>query len=477
MSSLLSRSLQVQTKANIPARLLTDTPFQIVNGMLVPYQDNRNNYIVKGYNINDVIYSIVKRITDKIKVSQWGLYKIIDEAAYKQMQVLKSKKTLEPTEYVKLLGLQKKALIPVANPGKWGELLKYPNARDTWGEFIAEGVLHKLLTGNKFIWGELIPSGANAGIPLQLNLLPPQWTEIYASGEIPKIINGYGVSVYPDKIYEVKEVIHEKYPNPNWTISGDQLYGMAPLRAALLRLKKNNSLTQAEASTFQNEGIKGVLHMKNQVGQVDGDDVLKEVGKLKERMITEWTGEHNRGRIGLSGYEVGYIPIGLSSEEMQIVESSYLDLRFFCNVYSAPSQMFNDPENRTYNTFKESEAALTTNCALPELRSISDKFNRQGSFWGVPKGQVFDYDLTCYPELQSDVKETATWTSQLIAISPNEQRELTGLAALPNPEMSEPWILNNTRVPLTDFQANEVDAALDNETEDNETEVDNSNES
>lgn len=469
--SLLSRNLQ--TKANIPARLYTDQPFHIVNGMLVPYADNRNNYIVKGYNVNDVIYSIVKLIVDKVKVSPWGLYKIVDEAAYKQLQILKSKKTMLPQEYVQSLSLQKKALIPVANPGKWGELIKYPNEQDTWTDFIGNGVAYKLLTGNKYKWAEIITAGANASTPRRIKLLPAQWTEIYASGLFPdEQITGYGISLIPDRKYEPVEVMHEKYFNPNFGLNGEQLYGMSPLKSALLRLKKNNSLTQAEASTFQNEGIKGILHMKNQVGQVEGDDVLREVTKLKERMIHEWTGEHNRGRIGLSGYDMGYIPIGLNSEEMQLIESSYLDLRYFCNIYGVPSQMLNDPMNKTYNTVKDSERALTSRCALPELKSTADNLNRKGVTWGIPKGTVLDFDMSAYPELMENVAETAEWTNKLIAISPNEQRELCGLAALPDDEMSEPWIMGAGRVPLADFQANVVDEELNNN--DDDPEADNS---
>lgn len=469
--SLLARNLQ--TKANIPARLYTDQPFQLVNGMLVPYADNRNNYIVKGYNINDVIYSIVKLIVDKVKVSPWGLYKIVDEAAYKQLQILKSKKTMLPQEYVQSLSLQKKALIPVANPGKWGELIKYPNETDTWTDFIGNGVAYKLLTGNKYKWAEIITAGANANTPRRIKLLPAQWTEIYAKGLFPdEVITGYGISLIPDRKYEAIEVMHEKYFNPNFGLNGEQLYGMSPLKSALLRLKKNNSLTQAEASTFQNEGIKGILHMKNQVGQVEGDDVLREVNKLKERMISEWNGEHNRGRIGLSGYEMGYIPIGLNSEEMQLIESSYLDLRYFCNIYGVPSQMLNDPINKTYNTVKDSERALTSRCALPELKSTADNLNRKGVAWGIPKGTVLDFDMSAYPELMENVAETAEWTNKLIAISPNEQRELCGLAALPDDEMSEPWIMGAGRVPLADFQANDVDEELNNN--DDDPEADNS---
>ena len=470
--SLLSRSLQ--RKANIPTRFSTDAPFQFVNGMLVPYQDSTKNYIINGYNVNDVIYSIVKLIVDKAKVAAWGLYKIEDEAAYKQLQSLKSKSNLTAKEYVTSLSLQKKALMPVKNPGKWGELLKYPNELDTWSELIAGGISYKLITGNKYKWGEIISQGANKGAPLRIKLFPSHLMQIFARGVFPnEEITGFGISEIPKSFYEPETILHEKYFNPNWSLNHDQLYGMSPLKAALLRLKKNNSLTQAEASTFQNEGIKGILHMKAQIGQVDGDDALTEVRRLKEIMITEWNGMQNRGRVGLGAYDMGYIPIGLTSEEMQLIESMMLDVRFFCSIYGVPSQLLNDPINKTYNTYKESERALTSRCALPELKSTADAFNRKGEGWGLKKGEVLDYDMSAYPELQEDVKDVATWTNQLIAISPNEQRELCGLAALPDEEMSEPWVNSMGRQPLTDFQMNEVDESLnENENEEDDTQTD-----
>lgn len=441
-----------------------DAPFQFINGMLVPIADNPKNYIVSGYNVNDVIYSIIKLIVDKVKVAPWGLYKIEDEFAYKQLQSIKAKKSLSAREYVTSLSLQKKALMPVSNPGKWGELLNYANEQDTWNELIAGGVTYKLITGNKYCWGELISAGANAGAPRRIKNFPAHLTQIYAAGQFPdEVIRGYGITEIPKSFYKPEEILHEKYFNPNWSLNHDQLYGMSPLKAALLRLKKNNSLTQAEASTFQNEGIKGLMHMKGQIGQVDGDDVLREVKRLKEVMIQEWSGPANRGRIGLSGYDMGYIPIGLTSEEMQLIESMMLDVRFFCSIYGVPSQLLNDPINKTYNTYKESERALTCRCALPELKATADSFNRKGEMWGIKKGQVIDFDMSVFPELQENVGDVAEWTSKLIAISPNEQRELCGLAALPDDEMSEPWVNAMGRQPLTDFQMNQVDEALADE--------------
>jgi phage portal protein BeeE len=459
--------------------LMAEGQLQMIGGRLVGYADNTENYIVRGYNVNDIIYSIVNLIVEKCKVTSFGLYKIKDEQAYKNLQSLKGKKDISATEYVKILSLQDKALTPVTDPGlgplsKWFELLKYPNPEDCFSEFAGNSISYKLITGNKYIYGDPIKGGANAGVPNELTLLPSQWVSIFATLEkFPARVSGYVIPVYGLN-FTPQQVAHEKFFNPNWAINGDQLYGMSPLRAALLRIKKNNSLTEAEASTFQNEGVKGVLFMKNQVGNVDGDLVLPELNKLKETYMQEWTGTENRGRIGLTGYEVGYIPIGMTSEEMEVIESTYLDLRFFCNVFGGvPSQLLNDPASRTYNTQKEVEKALTIRCAVPRLNEVKNTLNRKGAEdWGLPKGYVIDYDMSCYPELQADVKETADWTSKLIAISPNEQRELCGLAALPDEEMSQPWVTSMGRTPLSDYQANIVDESLNNNNDIDEDDTD-----
>lgn len=435
--------------------------YQIINGRLINYDDNQNNYIVKGYNINDIVYSIVRLITDKAKVAPWGVYKVEDEAAYKSLQAERRKKDINLQV---VSNLQRKALAPVANAGKWGELLKYPNDQETFNDQVAKGIMFKLLTGNKYRWANMLSAGANAGSPAELWLLPSQWTKIISTGMFPSRPTGYILELLPGRTFLPIEIIHEKYANPNYDINGQELYGMAPLKAGLKRLQKSNSQIKAEASTWETEGVKGVLYMKNQVGQVDGDLVIPEVENLAETMRNEWQGPQNRGRIGLSGYEMGFIPIGLNAEEMQVIESGIMDLRYLCNIFGGvPSQLLNDPTNKTYNNQKEGEKALTSRCVLPELCAEKDSLNRFASVnGGLPKGQVIDFDMTYFSELQADVKETAEWTSKLIAISPNEQRELCGLAALPEPEMSEPMVLMGGRQTIEERAATIVDEALNN---------------
>lgn len=468
--SLLARRLtppQTQVKAtNIP---VPGAPsFQYINGRLIAYTDNQENYIVKGYNINDIVYSIVRLITDKAKVAPWGVYKIEDEQAYKSLKAEQSKKV---HDIVKIAKLQTKALVPVKEPGKWGELLMYPNSQQTGNEFVAFGIAMKLLTGNKYISGRRLTGGANAGIPNELWVEPSQYMNIYADKGWPVRPTGYELTILPEIKFTPEEVIHEKYFNPNYDINGVQLYGQAPLKAGLKRLQKSNLQLTAEAASWDNEGVKGVFAFKVQPGQVDGETMQSAVvDPFTENMRTSWQGAKNRGKMGVSGYDLSWIPVGLNSEEMELIESGLVDLRMLCNIFGGvPTQLLNDPVNKTYNTFKEAEVSLTSRCVLPELCSTRDAMTRKAiEHWGLPKGQVIDFDMSVFSELQADVKEVAAWTSQLIAISPNEQRELCSLAALPDPEMSEPWVNTLGRVPLSERQMNEVDNALNDGTDDEE---------
>lgn len=458
--SLLARRLESK------AVTIAGNSYQLINGRLVGIEDNQQNYLLKGYNINDIVYSIIKLITDKCRVTNWAVYKIEDENAYKQLVSIQRKSNITHKEFLKARSLQKKALTLSTNPGRLGELMKWPNEQESMSNHVANGIGYRLLTGNKYTWFNKLKAGANEGTPFEMWLLPAQFVNIYCTDSFPARVTKYSVNGWPGITYDPKEVLHEKYWNPNWNIQGQQLYGVSPLKAALRLLSRNNSSLTASASAFENEGIKGILHMKGKPGEIDSELLVAEVDRLKAAMINEWSGPKQRGRMGLGGYDLGWIPIGLSSEDMQLIESELWDLRRFCSVYGVQSQLLNDPDNKTYNNQQEAEKALTLRCALPELTEYRDSFNRKlHTDLGGKPNEIIDFDMSVYSELQDNVKDVADWTSKLLAVSPNEQRELCGLESIDDSTLDEVWVSEMGRVPYSDFQANEVDNSLNNDTE------------
>jgi HK97 family phage portal protein len=468
LKSLLSSETKLVTRDVIPAR--TGALTTMVNGRLVTYDDNKETYFTKAYNVNDTVYSIINLITDKIRVAPWGVYRVVDEKSYKQYKAILKKKDWSAKDHSRAVKLQGKALEMLEDGGALGQLLDNPNDTDTFSDLVANAAGFKLLTGDAYLWANRLTLGSDKGLPGELVLLPSQYVEIYSTDTFPSRVTGYRLSYLRDKEnkYAPEDVMHTKYWNPDYQINGANHYGVAPLKAALNLLQRSNSSMTASASLYKNEGIKGMLTLDHKVSEGASDEALDEVNRLAQAMRTSWTGETNRGKIGLGGYSMQWIPIGLSQQDMQIIESEKWDLRRLCNVFGLSSELLNDPDNKTYANKEEAEAALTTRAALPQMTSFRDNFNKKLiKDWGGKPGIVIDFDLTCYTELQTDAKDTVTWGVQLMdrGWPLNRLLDVLQLEKMDDPIFDEGRVTPQMGQTLTDYNLNEVDSALNEENE------------
>src|SRR6185436_15659554 len=89
--------------------------FEVQNGRLVMPADNKETYICEGYNVNDIIYSVINLILDKVRLPEWNIYKVVDEKALKQRNKLLLKGELTPGEVKQVEILFKEALEPIDN--------------------------------------------------------------------------------------------------------------------------------------------------------------------------------------------------------------------------------------------------------------------------------------------------------------------------------------------------------------------------
>lgn len=455
-------------KALIPYR--DERLFDIINGQFVAISDRKANYIKDGYQGNDLIYSILNLIAQKIKMPEWDEYIIEDEASYKQYKSMQKNPNISGDDWMKIRDLRHKSLKPAKTKTKISDLLEYPNENDCWGDFVANGVIFKLLTGDKLIWADLLTGGANGGYPNELWYMPPQLTTIYAAiiekKPIVRIIgyqmNNIGLTV--DKT----QVLQESFFNPDWNVNGTQLIGQSPLKAGLNRLARNNSAVKAAAAMFDNRGIQGVIWLKNNPGSgVSVAEARAQVEAIKKGMMNgEYSGPESMGKSATSGWEVGWTQIGLSPVDLNILESELHDLRTFCNLFGGvPSQLLNDPENKVYNNMKEGEIAFTLRCVLPELISTRNALNRKlHTDWGYKdQRRVVDFNQECFTELEENMKERAAWLATIPWMTPNERRDMLNQERLEDPTMDEVWITPGMGQPLSEWQLNDVDESLNND--------------
>lgn len=454
--------------------LQTGVRYQIMNGQLISPAENETSYIDNAYRLNDIVYSCVNLIVDKCKIAPWGIYKVVDESSLKQYQSIISRKDITGKDFKKAADLRKKALEEITSYGlqeaKLKELMTYPNSEQTWQEFLAKGFLYKLITGNKYIWGEMLKGGANAGIPGALHVLPSQYTRLQINGGVfPATVSGYEMMAINQK-FTKEEVLHEKYPNLDWSINGSQLYGMSPLKAAIAGVvARNNSAAQATAAQYKNRGLEEIIYLDDPIAR-DANDGKAIMDNLKLKLKHELTGEENYGKKTTAPYKVGALQLGLSAKDMEIIASEKWDMVRIYNIFGVPPAL-SSPENMTLDNLKVGEKSLTIRCALPALTSFRDMFNwKLKTDWGFKGKNIFvDFDMTVYSELAENVKDVVDWTSKLIAVKPNDQLEMAGMEASEDPMMDEYWVMmGGNRVPLSEFQLSDVDNALNDEQGDTE---------
>lgn len=418
-----------------------------VGGQLTWMQDDVNSYIVNGYQANDIIYSIVNMIMEKVKVAPWGLYKVVDEQKLKQYQSFLDKK-----DYAEAKLARRKALEPIVNfnrqTGRLNDLLKWPNSEDTFSELVAAGSGYINITGNNYLWADLLKNGANEGLPSELWNVPAQHMSIRATREFPQKKTGYQLNIGPITSFSVEEIMHEKLFNPSYGASGDGLYGMAPIKAAIKTTTRNNASKKAGATQLENNGAAGIAYLDDPVVTASGRS--EQIDAVKRVWAKEYTGKENYGKIAFSGYKMGYTSVGLSLKEMALSELELVDMRILANVWGLPSQLLNDPQNKSYNNAKEAEKALTSRCALPRLVSRRDNLNRKlQTDWGFKGVNVFaDFDMSVYTELQEDQKEKWEWVKQL-PVSSRYKLEMMGLD-VPNDPNMDVILVDGNLIPIGD---------------------------
>ena len=412
----------------------------IERGIVTWQGADQRSFVDDGYVANDIVYSIIKLITDKAKIAPFHVYKVVDEKAAKKYKSLAAQKDINLKE---LEQLHKKAYELYTGDQRLNELLKYPNEEDCWSDLVEQWCGFKLITGNSFIYGKLIEAGNNQGKPFELFALPSQYMAIIANINVfPPTRAGYQLYYGQMWSFDTKEILHDKYFNPQWGVTGGQLYGQSPLRAAAKNLTRSNEAKTAAVASFQNGGPAGVLFMNDE--RFDPTSGQAQAQALKTA-VSQKGGSANFNSIAVSGYKVDWKQIGLSPVELNIIESEKWDLKALCNIYGVPSQLLNDSDSKTYNNQREGEKALTLRCAIPLLNSLTENLNRKlHTDWGYKGTNLYvDYDLSVFGELEANKAEQVAWLNTAWWISPKQKLDIMNIEVpdyIPTDELEKLYI-------------------------------------
>lgn len=384
---------------------------------------NDHRYIKDGFETNIDVFSVISYIAEKAGSVPWRVMERKPDGTIVEM--------VDPDHPMK-------------------QLLKSPNKITTWPLFVEEQVSFKLINGNRYMYG--IRPFDNDPVA-ELWTMSPEFVEVVlGSGNEP--IEGYRVTGQWNKTIPAANVVHGKTFNPRHS-NLSFVYGMSPLKAALLALQRSNESWITSYKMFKNQGAHGAL-------VADGEyPATPEEHDLQKKQWLGDGGSENAGGVQFfPGGKVKWLQFGLSAVDLDVLASQGFDLERFCNVYRMPVMLFNQ-DSATFSNQKEARKAAWTDAIIPELNTFKEDLNKDfGREMAEADGRdlFYDYDLTGVAELQVDKAAMIDYLTKLQdrgVYSANEVRSRIGDVEIDEPGMDERRVRLNSGRTLDTEEANE----------------------
>jgi HK97 family phage portal protein len=198
------------------------------------------------------------------------------------------------------------------------------------------------------------------------------------------------------------------------------------LRSVIGSTEAYNSLVKA----FQNQGAWGLLAILDQEGKAM--DLNKEQRSI---IKAKFKADAKKGDLSIVSNQALWTPVGLTMVEMELLKAFGLYKGNLCDAYNVPSQLLAGSQDRTYNNFKEAEAALWRNAIQPSLDAYLEGLTN----WLAPlfgeEGTFLRADYSNVACLQTNNVELVSWMTTARAFTKNEIREALGYEELDDPAM------------------------------------------
>lgn len=325
----------------------------------------------------------------------------------------------------------------VNEQGRMIQLLNNPNPYMSRAELIEASMTFFLIFGDCFNAYQTLDNGLNAGLPLRLDVLPPQWVEIVL-GTYFDPVAGYKFQLSGEKLnYTKEQILHWKEFNPDYDNQGTgHLKGMSRLKPILKSVIGSGSAYDALVAAFQHHGAVGILTILGEDSKAlpAGKTLLSEI---KRKFKEEYSGAKKAGSIVVTSRDHKWTNLGLTTVELAVLDALGAFGGRICDAYNVPSMLLSGSKDRTYMNYQEAKKALYTDAIMPSLDAYLDKMTR----WLAPKfkevGQVLKADYSAIPVLQQDKAALVAWMIQSKSFSKNEIRKAVGAEERPEPEMDK----------------------------------------
>lgn len=393
-------------------------------------------FIRNGYDVNAFVYALVSDIASRGASVPLVCYEVIDDAALKTYRSAMSQKTLSDETLAIAKQYKAKALRQVEYDNPIQRLIDRPNADDNTDTFYETSIGFTCLCGNNYWYTPTLDMGADKGKVTELRIMPSQFVGLVVVQGFPSRVIGYELIIDGVRLMQSKEVAHMRYPNYNWSVDGQEHYGLPPLQSGWNTLALDNAAETSMIAMFNNGGPRMIIANKS----IPPDQIgVEQMGKMKKMWNDEYTGSTNRNKFKLSAGDISAIPLDMSPVDLDIIAADNHARDKICSIFHYSSIMLNAHDASTESNVKEMIKNSWTRGVLPLRKKHCDTFNSRIVPAYNEKGRRYfvDMDLSGIADLQPDKKTQAEWLSMSWWIPPNEKRKIQDLDRIEEENMDK----------------------------------------
>ena len=234
------------------------------------------------------------------------------------------------------------------------DLIARPNPGQSFPEFLREKVGYQLIAGNSY--DERVQLG---GVTREIYSLRPDRMKVIESNDGQPAgyvyeVGGKKTRWDVDAVSGESDIRHMKAFNPlnDW-------YGQSPIEAAAYGVDQHNEAMAYTQSLLQNGATPtGALVASNDLSQDQFD-------KLKAQMEERHQGSANAGRPMLLEGGLDWKQMGVSPQNMQVLETKNAAARDIALAFGVPPMLLGIPGDNTYANYKEARLSFWEDTVLP----------------------------------------------------------------------------------------------------------------
>lgn len=388
---------------------------------------------VEGFVTNADVYAIVSLLARKAASIPWYVYRKSSQkgskAALERYRAL-SRNPISEAAVKEAIKWRNKAYDSdeIVEDNDLAKIVARPNPTQGQDKFFEMLYIMYWLTGEGFIWGN---DGGSDNPNAQILEMYPLPSHVMDHVQDPNDIFGvlgWKLNLQTGIMLPKEDILQWKMSNPLVDNNHFNIRGLSPLQAAYQTMKMGTEAEKAGYTMMANGGAKGAIvpEVVNNTYPQFTEEQAVQAREIANNLVN---GNTKKGTISAFVTPWKYLDFGLSSVDMQLIESQKITLEKLCRVFGVPVVLFS-PDHMADNNYQNALRDLVTNTIVPAIASLRDELNR----WLVSRngGNQFyvDFDIQALSELQRDIEKLVNGLANAPYLTFDEKREQLGFEPL-----------------------------------------------